>query len=68
MDKVKKFKDCLDNEVREKVLSKVQTAMGGFSRMNKADIEMMGDMVGQMSYREMKNLDSNTVSRMFVTS
>ena len=62
MDKVRKIKHCLDKEVQEKIFSKIKSDVGGFSNMGKEDLEMMGDMVGQMSYREMKNLDPSAVS------
>ena len=62
MDKVRKLKECLDKEVQDMIFTKIKSDMGGFDRMGKADIESMGDMVGQLSFKEMKNLDAATVN------
>ena len=65
MDKVDMLKECLDKDVQEKIFEKVKSNLGGFDRMSKDDIANMGSMVGQLSFREMKNLDSTTVSTVF---
>ena len=61
MDKLTKLRGCLEKDVQDMIFEKIKSDFGGFDRMGKADIESMGNMVGQLSFKEMKNLDPNTV-------
>ena len=62
MDKVTKLRECLDKDVQDMIFEKIKSDLGGFDKMGKEDIENMGDMVGQLSFKEMKNLDAATVT------
>ena len=65
MDKVTKLRECLDKDVQDMIFEKIKSDLGGFDKMGKEDIESMGDMVGQLSFKEMKNLDAATVRIVF---
>ena len=61
MQDLSKLKKDLDSDIVDKVFAKVKNATGGYDKMSAADISNMGDMIADISLKDMKTMNATVV-------